>query len=56
MADICVTSYSIVDFLDPSVKAYGQALLDIPTYKIIMGTNGVNLEELSKIYNLSEIK
>ena len=49
-----VISHSVVDFLDPSIKMYGQALLDMPCYKIIMGTDGVNLQELSKIYNLSE--
>ena len=54
MAGLCVISHSVVDFLDPAVKMYGQALLDIPCYKIIMGTDGVNLLELSKIYNLSD--
>lgn len=56
MAGLAVISHSVVDFLDPSVKLYGQALLDIPTYKVIMGTDGVNLAELSKIYNLSEFE
>ena len=54
MGGLCVISHSVVDFLDPSIKMYGQALLDLPTYKILMGTDGVNLLELSKIYNLSE--
>ena len=54
MAGLCVISRSVADFLDPSVKLYGQALPDIPTYKIVMGADGMNLIELSKIYNLSE--
>jgi Domain of unknown function DUF87. len=51
---ILVASHSVVDFLDPSVKMYGQAVLDQPTYKIIMGTDGPNLEETKKLYDLTE--
>ena len=51
-----VISHSVVDFLDPAVKLYGQALLDIPTYKIIMGTDGKNLQELAELYNLSDME
>jgi len=41
-AAIAIISHSVVDFLDPSVKMYGQALLDIPCIKILMGTDGKN--------------
>lgn len=41
-----IISHSVVDFLSPEIKMYGQALLDIPCIKIIMGTDGKNLQEL----------
>lgn len=51
---IVVVSHSVVDFLDSKVKMYGQALLDLATYKIIMGTDGKNLQETKDLYNLTE--
>ncbi|HEY5584432.1 MAG TPA: ATP-binding protein, partial [Ruminiclostridium sp.] len=39
-AAVAIISHSVVDFLDPSIKMYGQALLDIPCIKILMGTDG----------------
>jgi len=53
-ASIAIISHSVVDFLDPQVKMYGQALLDIPCYKIIMGTDGQNLQETKELYNLTD--
>lgn len=51
---LAVISHSIVDFLDPKIKMYGQALLDIPTYKIFFGMDGKNLKELVELYDLTE--
>ena len=51
---IVIVSHSIVDFLSPEVKMYGQALLDIPCIKILMGTDGQNLIETKNLYNLTE--
>lgn len=51
---LMIVSHSIVDFLSPEVKMYGQALLDLPCYKILMGTDGQNLIETKKLYNLTE--
>ena len=34
---LAIISHSVVDFLAPEIKMYGQALLDIPCYKILMG-------------------
>ena len=51
---LVVISHSIVDFLDSSIKMYGQAILDMATYKIIMGTDGKNLEESTELFKLSE--
>jgi hypothetical protein len=44
-AGLIIISHSVVDFLDPAVKMYGQALMDIPAYKILMGCDGKNLAE-----------
>ena len=51
---LVIISHSIVDFLDPTVKMYGQAILDMATYKILMGTDGKNLEETKELFKLSE--
>lgn len=53
-AGIVVISHSVVDFLDPEIKRFGQAMLDIPCYKILFGTDGQNLMELKNLYNLTE--
>lgn len=45
---------SVVDVLDPAVKRYGQAIIDNACYKFIMGTDGKNLEETKKLFNLTE--
>ncbi len=51
---ICIISHSVVDFLDTSVKMYGQAILDMACYKILMGSDGQNLEEMKVLYKLTE--
>jgi len=53
-AGLCVISHSVVDFLDPSIKMHGQAILDIACYKVIMGADGQNLIELTKLFSLTE--
>jgi hypothetical protein len=53
-AGLVIISHSVVDFLSGSIKQYGQALLDIPCFKIIMGTDGKNLMETKELYNLTE--
>lgn len=47
-------THSVVDILDPAVKRYGQAIIDNACYKFIMGTDGKNLEETTKLFNFSE--
>ena len=44
----------VVDFLAPEIKMYGQALLDIPCMKLLMGTDGKNLAETKELYNLTD--
>lgn len=53
-AAIAIISHSVVDFLSPEIKLYGQALLDIPCIKILMGTDGANLKETKELYHLTE--
>lgn len=51
---LAIISHSVVDFLAESIKQYGQALLDAPCYKILMGTDGPNLKETASLYDLTE--
>ncbi|VDN47279.1 conserved protein of unknown function [Petrocella atlantisensis] len=53
-AGVAIISHSVVDFLDPRIKMYGQALLDIPCFKILMGCDGQNLQETKTLYNLTD--
>ncbi len=50
---IIIASHSVVDFLDPDIKLYGQALLDLPTYKFMFGCDGKNLRETAELYCLT---
>lgn len=54
MGGLAVITHSAVDFLDPSVRRYGQALLDNPCFKFFMGADGKNLEELTNLMSLTE--
>lgn len=54
MGGLAVITHSVIDFLDPSVRRHGQALLDNPCFKFFMGTDGKNLEELSLLMDLTE--
>lgn len=51
---LCIISHSVEDFLSESVRMYGQPLLDNPCYKILMGTDGKNLMDIKKLYQLTE--
>lgn len=53
-AGIAIISHSLVDFLDPSVRMYGQPLLDMPSYKIVMGCDGKDIDDISNLYNLTD--
>lgn len=53
-AAVVVISHSVVDFLDPQIKLYGQALLDTACFKILMGTDGRNLMESKELFGLTE--
>lgn len=51
---VAVISHSVVDFLDESIKQYGQPLLDLATFKILMGSDGQNLMETAELYDLTD--
>lgn len=51
---LAVITHSVIDFLDPSVRRHGQALLDNPCFKFFMGSNGKGLEELTNLMDLTE--
>ena len=51
---LAVITHSVIDFLDPSVRRHGQALLDNPCFKFFMGSDGKNLEELTNLMSLTE--
>lgn len=53
-AGLAIVSHSVVDFLAPPIRMYGQALLDIPCFKVLLGTDGKNLTELKELYNLTD--
>lgn len=51
---LAIISHYVVDFLDPSIKMYGQALLDSPTYKFFFGTDGKNLQETIELFGMTK--
>ncbi len=52
---LVVISQSIIDFLDPRIKMYGQALLTLPCYKIFLGSDGKDLQEIVEVFELKQI-
>lgn len=53
-AALAIISHGIIDFLDDSVKMYGQALLDNASYKIFFGTDGENLDDMKRVFKLTD--
>lgn len=53
-AGLWIITHSIVDFLHPSVKQYGQGVFDAACYKLIMGSDGQNLLEMTQLFQLTE--
>ncbi len=51
---LVVISQSVGDFLDPAVKRYGQSLLDNAAFKLLLGTDGKNLQETAELFDLTE--
>ncbi|GHU91369.1 ATPase [Clostridia bacterium] len=51
---VAIISHNAADFLDLSVKKYGQPLLDLPCYKLLFGSDGQNLKETAELYRLTD--
>lgn len=51
---IMTISHSVIDFLAPAIKQYGQELLGTSCYKLFFGCEGQNLIELANLYDLKE--
>jgi hypothetical protein len=51
---IWVIFHNLIDFMDESIKRYGQALVDNPIYKIIMGQGDKDIEALTQLMELSD--
>lgn len=51
-----VITHNMVDFMDPAIRRFGQALLDNPSYKFIMGQGENDIEALSKLMSLSDVE
>ncbi|MGI1691661.1 VirB4 family type IV secretion system protein [Thermoanaerobacter uzonensis] len=51
---LIVISQNVIDFLAPEVQRYGQALLDNPTYKLLLVQGEKDLEAITALMNLSE--
>lgn len=51
---IVVGTQSTNDFLDPEVKFFGQAVLDLPTYKLLFSMDGQSLKEATELFNLND--
>lgn len=51
---LIVASQNVIDFLDPAVARHGQALLDNPSYKLLLGQGEKDLQALQSLMNLTE--
>lgn len=51
---LITATQSVNDYIDPAVRQYGQELLDSPCFKLFLGADGKNLEDITNIYNLNE--
>ncbi|MDK2816225.1 MAG: hypothetical protein PWR22_854 [Moorella sp. (in: firmicutes)] len=54
MGGLVVISQNVIDFLAPEVARHGQALLDNPTYKLLLAQGEKDLEAITALMNLSE--
>ncbi|MBV6717204.1 VirB4 family type IV secretion system protein [Paenibacillus chitinolyticus] len=51
-----VITHNMIDFMDSSIKRFGQALLDNPAYKFIMGQGENDIEALTQLLQLSDVE
>lgn len=53
-AGIFVATQSVSDFLNPEVRAYGQACIDNASNVVIMGADAQNIKDIKDIYQTTE--
>lgn len=53
-ANLMIITHSLVDMLDDELRKEGQGILENANYKILLGTDGKNLEESQNIFKLTE--
>lgn len=49
-----VTTQNISDFLHPSVERYGAGILNNCTFRLLMKTDGTDLEKIANLYKLND--
>ncbi len=54
MGSLTTASQNVIDFLDPAVARHGQAILDNPTYKVLLGQGDKDLQALTTLMDLTE--
>lgn len=54
MGSLVVISQNVIDFLAPDVQRHGQAILDNPTYKLLLAQGEKDRQILAGLMNLSE--
>lgn len=50
---LAVVTQSVVDFLHPDIRLYGQAILDNATYKFLFSADGRNLQDTAEVFQLT---
>ena len=53
-ANLMIITHSLIDMLDDELRKEGQGILENANYKILLGTDGRNLEESRDIFKLTE--
>ncbi len=53
-ANLMIITHSLIDMLDDELRKEGQGILENANYKILLGTDGKNLEESKNIFKLTE--
>lgn len=53
-ANLMIITHSLIDMLDNELRKEGQGILENANFKILLGTDGKNLEESKEIFKLTE--
>lgn len=53
-ANLMIITHSLVDMLDNELRKEGQGILENANYKVLLGTDGKNLDESQNIFKLTE--